>query len=389
MSFDKAYRLKTSASTIAVHIQGPPVTGSIAIADTLFDESPFKWTFTLINKQPLLELCMRWTLEDSRPEITPKDIKSVTIMPRHTGLPISASIIATSEPEDDLWVSMDLSSVMAAEGFDFDIILSARDKLINTPSQLNQTHPYYHSIMLTFMRDITTTDLVFTFPIADKPTPTSSNYERCIGLFAHQAVLSKQERFAALLSKLADVTITRNLGLKDTLPIKMLAIHNFSLESFCCLIRFLYTGAIELEVNPIQFSIVSTESRQLLPFDRTKEAIADSGLNLSGMKKVSWDELFELADCYGISYLREYCRQRILSSMDNEHVIGMLFRLGRLYEDLRQPMLEYIANHFEELFEGGADPFSEHVQHHDSHALLVSALHHYLKNRHHREKKKK
>ncbi|KAG0006199.1 hypothetical protein BGZ79_006893 [Entomortierella chlamydospora] len=226
------------------------------------------------------------------------------------------------------------------------------------------------------MSDIATTDMIFTFP--------STAEGRCIGLCAHQAILQKHEKLSALLSKLAEVKVSCSIEGSEneySLPVKMLSIPSFSLEAFCCLIRFLYTGVIDLEVKPDLFSIIEVEARQLLPVTRTKEALAQSRSRLSPMKTVSWDELFELADCYGTKNLREYCRQKILASIKKEQVIGMLFKIGRFHKDLKQPMLDYIADHYEELFADSADPFLEHMHDANSHSLFVEALHCYLEGK--------
>ncbi|KAF9358340.1 hypothetical protein BGX26_001997 [Mortierella sp. AD094] len=187
---------------------------------------------------------------------------SVIIIARHTGLTFNARIIATPERSDILHVSMNLDNVMTDNGFDFDLILSTREKLFIscTPSQQYLADAYYLSVMTTLMSDITTTDMIFTFP-----TTAEGRY---IGLYAHQAVLLKQEKLSALLSKVAEVNVSCGIEGSEkeySLPVKMLHIPNFSLEVFCCLIRFLYTGVIDLEVKPDQFAITEVEARQLLP----------------------------------------------------------------------------------------------------------------------------
>ena len=60
-------------------------------------------------------------------------------------------------------------------------------------------------------------------------------------------------------------------------------------------------------------------------------------------------ELFRLADKYLLSDLRERAKFRILAELNPHNASGIIFNLTSKYEDLRKPVLKFMAKNFEEI----------------------------------------
>jgi hypothetical protein len=59
--------------------------------------------------------------------------------------------------------------------------------------------------------------------------------------------------------------------------------------------------------------------------------------------------LFRLADQYLLSELRERAKIRILNELNLSNVSGIMFNLASRYEDLKEPVLKFMAKNFEEI----------------------------------------
>ncbi|KAG0337769.1 hypothetical protein BG000_004996 [Podila horticola] len=246
-------------------------------------------------------------------------------------------------------VKIDTSIVSIGQHVAFDIVLST-PKLNPTisPKKIDIYPEYGQSSLETLMKDIGSMDVALTFGVDGRA--------RNIALWAHRSVLAQQPGLAMLISKLKSVEGSR---------IQSHHVYDYSLEGYCSLIRFLYTGKILLQVNlddfaigcppnkPFSrpnrpFSLACNEQRTLENFfSLSLSADADVGLKTEAaaahrlMRATTFSELFLLADCY---------------------------------EDLKDEVLQYVSEHLDTMYSDGEDPFEKYKDHPESHTLLASAL---------------
>lgn len=96
------------------------------------------------------------------------------------------------------------------------------------------------------MKSISTMDMAFTFGVQDGV--------RNVGLWAQQDVFAQQPVLAALIRKLKAVEGSSSDS-ELVAGIKSHHVTEYSLESYCVLIRFMYCGVIDLNVDLIDFAI--------------------------------------------------------------------------------------------------------------------------------------
>ncbi|KAI9236324.1 MAG: hypothetical protein BYD32DRAFT_419004 [Podila humilis] len=91
--------------------------------------------------------------------------------------------------------------------------------------------------------------------------------------------------------------------------------------AFRVLIRFLYTGRLPPSLEPTTIFADSD----------TKDG------------EISWEDLFLVADHCEVDELRQIALTTILSKLTLEGAIPFLFRVAHLHEDLRTPVVKYVA----------------------------------------------
>ncbi|KAF9327424.1 hypothetical protein BG006_009259 [Podila minutissima] len=165
----------------------------------------------------------------------------------------------------------------------------------------------------------------------------------------------------------------------------------FSLESYCNLIRYLYTGTIELKIDLNDFSIGSTPNKPFLlnckerpvveglfyshasigsdPLLDTKTAAA-----VLKVEHTTSGELLQHADCYQVRDLRGYCRAWIIESMDKSNAMSILFGFAYRFEDLKSVVLKFVVDHLDKMYAGEKDPFEEYKDHPERSTLLADLL---------------
>lgn len=290
---------------------------------------------------------------------------------------------------------MNLASVLVEGRFFFDIILSTCTStyLVATPKEnvavMLMTKEDKETsqkpaqgdvaaskdILSSLMRDIATTNMAFTFDV--------NGSARSVALWVHQSVLSHQPYMASLFSKLQDVEGSDDASVSG---IKSTHVSEYSLESYCSLVRFLYTGIIDLEVNLEDFSIGSPPAK---PFNAgCKKRPVVEGLfspatgtsyrkDMSGVKRrTDWRELFQVADCYEVKKLRDYCKNKIVASITTENALETLFQFAFQYKDMKDVLLQHVAGQMDKLFvqAKGEDPFAGYKDHPERHSLLIQVL---------------
>ncbi|KAF9329648.1 hypothetical protein BG006_007292 [Podila minutissima] len=238
-----------------------------------------------------------------------------------------------------------------------------------------------HRTTACLMKDVKTMDVALTFGIYGGA--------RNIALWAHRSVLRQEPGLARLLSKLKDVE-GPSTGSQADFVVQSYHVTEYSLEAYCCLVRFLYSGKIEVQVVLNDFAIGSPPSK---PFSiACKERIGVEGLfpstdidnldplvtttvaTLSNERSTTFGELFQLADCYEVKDLRGYCRARIIESMDASNAMSILFGFAYRFEDLKSVVLKFVVDHLDKMYAGEKDPFEEYKDHPERSTLLADML---------------
>ncbi|KAF9325439.1 hypothetical protein BG006_011092, partial [Podila minutissima] len=317
-----------------------------------------KWKCILRNKDPQLEIQLSWTCQ----------------------------------------LKVDMEAVKAGDRLEFDIILSTSKDSKYVSSMPERLMPTTHRILATLMKDINTMDIRFTFG-------SSSSASR-VSLWAHQSVLAHQPALARLIDKLRDIEgDSPGLGGKARGGIVSTHITEHTLESYCCLIQYLYTGVINLDVDLSDFAIgclpsepfavasktrmsvkglfstASTPSSRSLSSskdgskrDPTSELSSEVGSPSPNIASTLWKDVFQVADCHDVKELRDYCRDKITAELCVSNVLEILFEFAYRYNDLKEEVLKFLADNIGQMYAGDPDLFFAYGDHPHRHALLAEAL---------------
>lgn len=263
----------------------------------------------------------------------------------------------------------------------FNILLSNTPNLaqISKPKRADLEVPRLKNVTSLLMKDISTMNMAFTFGL--------SGSSRNVALWAHQSVLEQLPSLLSLMNKLKDIEGDPSSA-EVASRVKTTHVTEYSLESYCCLICYLYGGMIQLTVDLDDFAIGTPPNRPLSPSCRDRPAI--DGLfsfTLSGTREVhsnktthslpstTWEELFQIADCYRATELREYCREKIEETLDVSNALDVLFRYAYRYPDLKETALKHVADNLTEMYSKSKDPFAAYTEHPQRHELMSEALH--------------
>ncbi|KAF9385842.1 hypothetical protein CPB97_004417 [Podila verticillata] len=247
-----------------------------------------------------------------------------------------------------------------------DVLLGDRivfDVLLSPVLDLERGMMAHMGVLGVLMKDIGTTDVAFTFGVKGRPCN--------IALWVHRSIIAQQPGLSKLIAKLKEIEVSST----DSTAIVGVQSHHvtdFSLAAYCRLIRFLYTTEIALEVDLDDFAIGYPPIR---PFSLACKRRPDTDRLVPVLGRGAiLRELFQLADCYQVQHLREFCRFQILDSMGEENALDILFGYAYRYQDLKEEVLEYVASQLDRMFSGAEDPFEKFNSHPERHTLLAEAL---------------
>ncbi|KAG0034402.1 hypothetical protein BGZ81_004883 [Podila clonocystis] len=229
-------------------------------------------------------------------------------------------------------------------------------------------------ILSSLMRDLATTNMAFTFGF--------NRSARNVALWVHQSVLSHQPYMASLIDKLPDVESSGDSSISG---VKSIHVTEYSLESYCSLVRFLYTGTIDLDVDLEDFAVGCPPNKPYSATNCKKRPIVEGLYTMGSTKegdevgvkrRTDWRELFQVADCYEVKRLREHCKGKIVASIAKENALEMLFKFAYKYKDMQDLLLQFVADNMDLLFvqAKGEDPFEAYKDHPERHSLLIQAL---------------
>ncbi|KAG0031333.1 hypothetical protein BGZ82_007036 [Podila clonocystis] len=292
------------------------------------------------------------------------------------------------KPAEDLTryshqVRLWMDAVTVDGQLDFDIVFSNCQDPVSIANSAEHFVPGSHPTLANLMKDIASMDLAFTFE--------GNVHSPRVSLWAHRLILAQVPEIAKLIDYEKP-----NEGILNSAFINTLNISEYSLESFCCLLRFLYTREAKLEVDLDDYAIgafpskstscickVRPAAEELLPSTATIASHANfddggTGSPSAVVRAASYNELFQLAAMYDIVELRNHCRVKIVESLDSldaSNMLEILFEFGYRYKDLKDVVLHHVADNLEKMYAGGGvDPLHKYSDHPEKQALLAEVL---------------
>ncbi|KAF9150841.1 hypothetical protein BG015_007335 [Linnemannia schmuckeri] len=290
--------------------------------------------------------------------------------------------------------------------YDFEIVFCSGDDLFRKPAPPNPLVSKILDIIPLLLKDANSVDVCFTF--------TCDKVYSNVGLWAHSIVLARHKAFAKLLqhqdelksivandndSKTVKVesdtestcTVAVDGGPSPSSSIAMdgarsliVKVDKFSLATFCALLYYIYTGKVHLAIDTDCFAISSGEGSLVWRDPTTgkmRESVRWHPTDQSSpwkLKDVTWNELLEAADHYGISDLRADCLGKVVNGMNQSNVVGTLFSKSVSRTEVRQVAMEYIVKHWGSIFQkgkdGGMDPFAAYRDHPECHEVLIELM---------------
>jgi hypothetical protein len=212
-------------------------------------------------------------------------------------------------------------------------------------------------------------------------------------------VLAQQPALAALIRKMKAVEGFSSDS-ELVAGIKSHHVTEYSLESYCVLIRFMYCGVIDLNVDLNDFAIgfplnkpfpLSCKNRPDIGLftcstssTYTKaEGPAESDQPVEPGMLTTWSEVFQVADCYQVTELRDYCRDKIISSLEPANALEALFGYAHRYEDMRDKVLDVVVKNLSEFYMSDTDPLEPYADHPQRYKLMTEALRYKSRSIHH------
>ncbi|KAG0339855.1 hypothetical protein BG000_001198 [Podila horticola] len=313
----------------------------------------------------------------------PQNIRSIRIVSRD-GATVHNSLVKGVKNGVPLTIQVDMASVKIDRRLDFDIVLSTWAELYHVPNpKVSQTGAKkkpkrdekavskLKEAMSPLLKDISTMNMAFTFGL--------NGSARNVALWAHQSILSQQPSIAALIKKLKDVEAFS--GVKST------HVTEYSLEAYCAVVRYLYTNEIQLEVDLDDFAIGCPPNKPLSGSCKNRPTIdglfdsqgssstnIESGEAAKPRLVAEWSDLFQIADCYEVTKLREHCLEKIVETLDTSTALDVLFGFAYRYPDLKVIVLQYVADNMSSLYAASQDPFADFEGHSERQALLAEVL---------------
>ncbi|KAG0339852.1 hypothetical protein BG000_001195 [Podila horticola] len=305
-------------------------------------------------------------------------IRSLRVFNRD-GEQVASTAVNTGVDYDKTFtVPVQTKSIRFDDHLEFEVVLSENEFVHKIGRVAEQVTMETRNILAALMGDIATQDFAFTFGL--------NGSARNVSLWAHQSVLSQWPVLAKLIGKLK-VIEGASTDSGNVATVKSIHVSEYSLQSYCTLIRFFYTGKVGREVDLKNFGVGQPPNRPFSVDCKSRPAInvlLEPQSSLPSAKSdeladptliVTWSELFQVAYCYQVTELGEYCRDKIIEELDTSTALDVLFGFAYRYPDLKLMVLRFVANAMEDLYEMSHDPFSSYAEHPQRHELMSEALH--------------
>ncbi|KAF8977512.1 hypothetical protein BGZ46_007335 [Entomortierella lignicola] len=270
------------------------------------------------------------------------------------------------------------------KNYDFDVILSKGNEL---PKIQADEVIKNRETMLNLLKDVNSVDTCFVFE-SDGLHPT-------VGLWAHCVILGRYKGFEeaiqnaskesayALLDKSetkSDTTECLDIATMNDKGSNTLILHDpkdISLSTLAVLLRFVYTGEINLPADPGQHVISRT-----LAMPKTSRKFRESFLwnpmdvevdpNWR-LKDVPWEVLLQAADHYDVTEVREDCQDILIRAMSESNVMDTLFKVGSSFDTVKEAALDFIVN-MSTMISNGNNPFIAYKNHPDCHSFMFEVM---------------
>lgn len=274
-------------------------------------------------------------------------------------------------------VQVEMTSVTIDQRLDFDIVLSVWKELYLVPHDTDTralepkkkaiVSPKLKEVMSPLMKDIATMNMVFTFGLHG----SACN----VALWVHQSVLSRQPRITALISKSKEVESDTSSP-EALYGVKTTHVTEHSLESYTAAIRYIYTSEGKLEVDLEDFAIGSPPNKPLTVSCKNRPVIEglfspnpSSSTGAASDEPVGPRSATTWSDCYEVTELREYWRDRIVESLNASTALNVLYGFAYRYPDLKEIVLKYVVNNMSSMYTENQDPFAAFDSHPERHSL--------------------
>ncbi|KAF9114089.1 hypothetical protein BGX27_000142 [Mortierella sp. AM989] len=240
--------------------------------------------------------------------------------------------------------------------------------------------------MLILLKDINSVDTCFIFE-SDK---SYSN----VGLWAHRVILAKYKKFDEIIqdatkkataAALPEKTDGEKVVTGPSIPtignpiVLTISVPKFGLATLSVLLRYIYTGEIQLAPD-LSYHAVSMTKTSLVLYDamgKTRESICWSPLDSNSpwkLKDVTWEELLLAADYFGVTDMRENCEEKVIGTMNESNVVDILFNIGCSFDTVKEAALDFIVKNMATLVLEGEDPFVAFKNHPDCHNLMFEVM---------------
>ncbi|KAG0214266.1 hypothetical protein BGX33_002288 [Mortierella sp. NVP41] len=154
-----------------------------------------------------------------------------------------------------------------------------------------------------------------------------------------------------------------------------LTIKKFSLETFCALLQFIYTGDSSCTIQTSQFVLSANSPGLDQPLSRDSASIRWMVDNHQGLQKwvpmVKDEDLMLAAHEYGVSDLAAICQTRVEELMSESNIGHILFEVAPQYSKIKAPALAYVVSNNVVLFAAGKDIFASYRSHPQCHAIMM------------------
>ncbi|KAI8602287.1 hypothetical protein EDD21DRAFT_372269 [Dissophora ornata] len=246
-----------------------------------------------------------------------------------------------------------------------------------------------YDVMQVLLKDIYSVDVCFVFGY-DK---TYSN----AGLWAHRSILSRYKTFEKVIleasypascaitdepSTSSTPTANGSATSQETLysaSIIIVPVEKFSLATFCVMLRYIYTGEIDLSADTALHAISTTESTLVLQniTSRSREFVRWNPLDMDSpwkFKDVTWEELLLASHAYGVTDLQACCEEAVISAVNASNAVKRLFDLGPYFEAVRESTLVFIVKNMDAMLDSSEGPFAPYKNHPDFYEYAIELM---------------
>ncbi|KAI1313811.1 hypothetical protein EDD11_002518 [Mortierella claussenii] len=205
---------------------------------------------------------------------------------------------------------------------------------------------HYKGMLASLLKDRTTVNVEFSF-----------DTHRCgqrVRVGAHRVILERYRGFYELfqMPPYKDNS-TRNNDDDNTvineLATAVVPLEGVSPMAFCVLLKFVYTGDLDLSFDANQFVVRSMDQPCSPPIASAMSNATLFYAQWNTKVSVIWGELLMAADRFKVVDMRQRCLNNLLALLDKGNAMEIFFHVGVLFKDeIGDPVKKYILTHLED-----------------------------------------